>query len=290
MSITAVALVARSERGTTQARLLRCREGQSERLYWVKFHNNPQGPHTLIHEWICTRLARHLGLPVPAPAIIELSQAFIDAHPDLWMHDKHYGVIPPCAGLHLGSRAVEALGPEAAARCTHRSAFAGIFAFDLWTDQVDQRQVVYIEHQGQVRAVFIDFGQAFCGNVTGGYPLEFTDGRASPFSPGFDYSCFQCWRDFEPWLTRIEAITREQLLACVQGFPPQWFEPLGPWITNESGESRRQDTISSLNHLLKTRAEVRDTVAHSIRYSGQFPHWSDPLPIGDSYQAAPAAA
>jgi hypothetical protein len=147
-----------------------------------------------------------VGLPVPRSTIIELTEDFIEANPQLRMTDKTYGEQKPCAGPHFASPALRVLDPEhAAPLCGNKTAFAGMFAFDLWTDQTDQRQVVYIEHQGSIRTVFIDFGLAFYGNLIlndDDYPQEFLDGRAAPFSPGFDYGQFTTWESFERWLSR----------------------------------------------------------------------------------------
>jgi hypothetical protein len=293
MPITAVAMTGRAERGTSQAWRVRASDG---REYWVKFHNNPQGTHAIIHEWICGRLARFLGFPVPRPTIIEFTREFIKANPQLRWEDNPYGEQKPCAGPHFASPALRVLDPEhAAPLCVNKPAFAGMLAFDLWTDQSDQRQVVYIEHQGSVRAVFIDFGLAFNGNLdlNYDYALEFPDGRPAPFSPGYDYGQFTRWESFEPWLSRMEQIRWSEIKECASGFPSVWLKARGPRSEFHSGTPATQLSIisHSVQQIHHGPLGIRERLSHFVRWSEEFPRWSDTLQTArrDSNRATASA-
>jgi hypothetical protein len=76
MPIQAVQHVRRM-RGGAQSHLMRCADGHH---YVVKFANNPQHPRVLVNDWLGTRLAEMIGLPVPVPAIVDVHPWLVGAH------------------------------------------------------------------------------------------------------------------------------------------------------------------------------------------------------------------
>ena len=56
-------------RGGAQSHLMRCDDGH---YYVVKFRNNPQHERVLANEFLATRLAESVGLPVPAAEVVEV--------------------------------------------------------------------------------------------------------------------------------------------------------------------------------------------------------------------------
>src|SRR5215831_15853920 len=79
MSIRAVQHIRRM-RGGAQSHLMRCADGL---YYVVKFQNNPQHTRILVNDWIGTRLAQMIGLPVPVVDVIDVSPWLIEHSPDL---------------------------------------------------------------------------------------------------------------------------------------------------------------------------------------------------------------
>jgi hypothetical protein len=67
-------------RGGSQAHLLSAENGN---LYITKFQNNPQHVRVLANEFLATRLARLLGLPVPDVEIIAVPDWLIEDSPGL---------------------------------------------------------------------------------------------------------------------------------------------------------------------------------------------------------------
>ena len=65
----------RRMRGGAQSHLMRANDGF---YYVVKFQNNPQDTRVLANEMLATRLAQELGIPVPEPAVIEVSSWLIE--------------------------------------------------------------------------------------------------------------------------------------------------------------------------------------------------------------------
>ncbi len=90
----------RRMRGASQPCLLHCDNGAS---YVVKFQNNPQHVRVLANEMLASRLALLVGLPVPAPAFVEVPVELIERNPGLTL--EFGSARQPCVpGLHFGSR------------------------------------------------------------------------------------------------------------------------------------------------------------------------------------------
>jgi hypothetical protein len=252
-------------RGGAQSHLLRASDGC---FYVVKFRNNPQHRRVLVNEWVATRLAERIGLPVPLMEIVEVGGWLIRNTPELRVHAA--GRTEPCvAGLHCGSRYVldpfdgQVLDymPEAQLeRVRNIDAFAGALAFDKWVCNADVRQAVYARRSRERRysATLVDQGHCF------------NDGEWSfPDSPlrgvfGFNavYAEVRGWESFEPWLSRIEGLDAGDIVACAGDVPPDWYE----------------SDMDALESLLETlagrRPRVRDLIT-AFRYSSRqpFPLW-----------------
>ena len=79
MPIQAVQHIRRM-RGGAQSHLMRCADGH---YYVVKFQNNPQHTRVLVNDWLGTRLAEMIGLPVPAVDVIDVNPWLIEHSPEL---------------------------------------------------------------------------------------------------------------------------------------------------------------------------------------------------------------
>lgn len=65
--------------GGSKAHMCACSDGQN---YIVKFQNNAQGNRTLANDLLGTLLARYMGLRVPDPAIVEVTEDLMPAKRD----------------------------------------------------------------------------------------------------------------------------------------------------------------------------------------------------------------
>ena len=83
---------------SSRPQLLRCSNGCD---YLVKFKDNRIRPYTTANEWICYRIALHIGLPVPQAALITVTDQFIQATPQLCSVTGTDHL--PEAGLQFGS-------------------------------------------------------------------------------------------------------------------------------------------------------------------------------------------
>src|SRR6266481_9096999 len=67
-------------RGGSQGHLMRCDDGH---YYVVKFRNNPEHERVLANEFLATRLAERVGLPVPAAEVVEVRTWLVEHTADL---------------------------------------------------------------------------------------------------------------------------------------------------------------------------------------------------------------
>ena len=147
MPIQAVQHIRRM-RGGAQSHLMRCADGHH---YVVKFPNNPQHPRVLVNDWLGTRLAEMIGLPVTVPAIVDVHPWLVEHTPDLRVELCGRRTMFT-AGLSFGSRYVVSplegqvydYLPEAMlGQVRNIDSFAGVLALDKWTCNADGRQVAF---------------------------------------------------------------------------------------------------------------------------------------------------
>src|SRR3954453_9381106 len=148
MPVNARKLV-RKMRGGAQSHLIEADDG---RFYIVKFQNNPQHRRILVNEWIASRFLEYLHIAVPATAIVNLSEEFLAANPDVHIQlGTKQSPVP--AGWHFGSCfpgnpstvAVYDFVPDTMLlKVENLDEFLGILAFDKWTANADARQSIFL--------------------------------------------------------------------------------------------------------------------------------------------------
>lgn len=213
-------------RGASQPYLLRCEDGEN---YVVKFQNNPQDVRILANEMLASRLALLIGLPVPTPAVVEVSSELVACQP------LPEGRSPPsrCApGLQFGSRFPGAPGqtlvvdflPDRLLREVKdlNAVFPGGFLFDKWTCNCDGRQVIFYRPADQKGSEYftllIDHG--FCFNDG---EWNFPDSPIRSIYPRrLVYESVRGLNSFQPFLSRIENLEAAELKACVKDIPREW--------------------------------------------------------------------
>jgi hypothetical protein len=218
----------RRMRGGSQPHLLRCEDGGN---YVVKFRNNPQHVRILANEMLAARLAQLIGLPVAAPAFVEVSSDLIAGNPDL---EFEIGLRrEPCdPGLHFGSRfpgdpnetlVVDFLPDRLLRRVRNlASVFLGALVFDKWTCNCDGRQMIFYrgaDQEGTAYSVaLIDHG--FCFNDG---EWSFPDSPIRSLYPRrLVYEGVRGLGSFEPFLSPIENLELSRLQACVGDIPVEW--------------------------------------------------------------------
>jgi len=255
----------RSMHGGAQAQLMRCSDGK---LYVVKFRNNPQDVRILANEFIVSKLARLVGLTVPAPAIVEVEEWLVENSPGLTI--KLVGREIPCAsGLQFGSqyaidpimgRIVDFIPATFLGRVRNIEEFAGILAVDKWTNNSDGRQAVYFRRSRERKytATFIDYGYCFNGGewTFPDYPLR------GAFPRNDVYRDITGWESFEPWLSRMENLDKDLIWGVAGSVPPVWY--------NSQWDELRQLAET----LIKRQAIIRDLIrGFQASPRRPFPKW-----------------
>lgn len=260
-------------RGGSQSQLLRCSDGNH---YVVKFPNNPQGIRTLANELLCARLARLLGLPAAAGEIVTVSQEFVESSPGLRI-ELERGSVPCRAGRCFGSRF--AGHPDAVQPCMHLSQptllgrvqnlsdFLGMLVFDLWTGNLDPREVIFVRDKRHFayRALMIDSGLCFTGT---NWTFSANPWRSLHANREV-YRSAQGLHSFAPWLDRLESeIDQQVLLRAAESVPPEWYE-------RDAASLHRL-----IERLYDRRGCVRGLLARLQRSQPSvFPNWTERLSV-----------
>jgi len=254
----------RRMRGGAQSHLMLAEDGH---YYVVKFQNNPQHLKVLTNEFLATRLAKAVGLPVPHAEIIFVSDWLVQNTPEMRMESVGHSV--PCkSGLQFGARyvcdpfqgqAFDYLPESMFARIKNPRDFAGMLALDKWLGNADGRQAVFWRNSRDKKynVSFID--QGYCFNAG---EWTFPDlALHGVYYRNYVYSHVTGWESFEPWLSAIEKLDPKVIRKTGEDIPLEWcddWEALGVLV----------DTI------IHRRAKVRDLIA-AFRDSSRnpFPAW-----------------
>lgn len=253
-------------RGGAQSHMMRAEDGN---FYVVKFQNNPQHLRILANELLVTRLAERVGLPVPAGEVIEVGEWLVCHTPDLCF--QLAGRTVPCRpGLQFGSRYVvdpfegqvfDYLPEALMGHVRNLGAFAGVLALDKWTCNANGRQATFWRkgRERKYTATFID--QGFCFN-DGAWNFPDSPLRGV-YGSNSVYQEVRSWKDFEPWLSRIEALDVDAIGQAADAVPPEWYE--GDW-----------EALQGLvDTLVRRQPRVRELIT-AFRESSRrpFPNWS----------------
>lgn len=260
--------------GKTQAHLMRASDGN---LYVTKFQNTPGGVRTLASEFLATKLALSLGLPMAGVQVIEVPTSLVADTPELRIEVD--GTVLPCkAGLQLGSRyaadpvkdrVFDHMPESQFHRIGNRMDLVRMLAFDKWTGNCDGRQAVFVKRDGTsgYHMIFID--QHYCFD---GHWWSFPDLPIhGTYRPLHVYEDVTGWEAFEPTLSRIEAIDYTDLWRCAAQIPHEWIEYDGEGL------------FTLLETLHYRRAMVRGLITELRNSScNPFPNWRDHASTGNS--------
>jgi hypothetical protein len=264
----------RKMRGGAQAHLIEASDGHS---YVVKFHNNPQHRRILVNEWIASTFLHYLGIAAPETAMVELTQEFLAATPDVHIQlGRERRPVTP--GWHFGSRfpgdpmrtvVYDFLPDTLLEQVENLQDFLGVLAFDKWMGNADSRQAIFFRARVHDPLAANPPRLGFVAQmVDNGYVFEGPHWRwgESPiqglyFRP-LVYRTVRGLAEFEPWLDRIRNFPEEVVDQAVKRIPPAWLE----------GDEDELERL--LERLMKRRERVPDLIeqCRSGR-SNPFPIW-----------------
>jgi hypothetical protein len=211
--------------GSSQPSIIR---GSDKAFYVVKFDGFP-GRQSLTNEVVGTELMRQMGLPTSDWAPIAISSEFIDAHPGLWFRTEN-AHLKPIAGIHFASRLIEAPDEQRTYqmiphswvdRIENRADFLGALVLDLWANNCDRRQSVFLtDDRDRLHARFIDndsmFGGKFGNDTT-------CPRRAMVYDLGVYMGL---WNDkiVQEWLQKIDGIGENAIRGIIASVPEEWTD------------------------------------------------------------------
>ena len=221
----------RKMRGGSQSSLLQAEDGN---YYIVKMLGNPQGSSVLFNEAFGSEIMRLIGLEVPDWSPILVPQQFIDETSSLWFEMQGPGHRRPVAGVHFGSKLVmprsnenlvEILPRSWFRKVRNRESFVGALLFDLWANQSDARQAVFLQQceSHSISATFIDHGALF-GHQDARISRKRI--RAMYLDPNI-YEEVNIDLTLSKWTARIATLSESVLTLLVEhsGIPAQWYTP-----------------------------------------------------------------
>ncbi|MGA3211605.1 MAG: HipA family kinase [Terriglobales bacterium] len=256
----------RRMRGGAQAHLMRAGDDQ---YYVVKFQNNPQHVRVLANEFLASRLAIEIGLPVPAAEIVEVDSWLIANSPELTILLSGRSI--PCQhGLQFGSRYVVNPASDAAQvfdflpetmidKVKDLKTFAGMLAFDKWTANANGRQAAFWKKARERKYTVSFIDQGYCFNAG---EWTFVDSPLrGVYARNHVYAGVTGWESFEPWLSRIEEIGKPLLDEIAGAIPTDWY-------------GDQDDLTRLIEQLWQRRREVRGLI-EAFRTSSRnpFPDW-----------------
>jgi HipA-like kinase len=248
--------------GSSQPSIIEASDGS---FYVVKFNGFP-GHRSLANEIMGTELIRSIGLPAPDWVAIEISDSFIDENPGLWFC-KADSFIKPLPGLHFGSRLIETSEDQCTYqmiphswldRIENRADFLGVLVLDLWANNCDRRQTVFLrDAQNRLHATFIDNDFMFGGK----FGFEITCPRRAMV---YDLDLYRgLWgkESVQKWIRIIDGIGENAIRQIAGGMPDEWAD-----------EDLRLDIVEQLiarrSMLPRLLAEAEDVLnsGYSVKY------------------------
>jgi hypothetical protein len=196
-------------------------------VLWVMKFNKFGGSNSLLHEAVATEIMTHMGLPVPRWSPIVVTDEFIDHYPNTWFQGADGTSSRPDSGLHFGSRLT--LSPEGFPtyqvipkswhdRIVNREDFIGALAADLWTNNCDRRQCLFLCTGPRLYVRFIDHDHCFGGFRGEGVTCPRLIMMPSPqlFEDALNESVISRWKKV------IDRISEATLDRIFERIPPAW--------------------------------------------------------------------
>jgi hypothetical protein len=249
-------------RGSSQPSIIRASDGA---FYVMKFNRFP-GSQSLINEAIGAELIRWFGLPGPSWMRIEITNTFLNDNPGAWFYNER-SVFRPHPGLHFGSRLIDApedqrtyqLIPHSwIDRIHNRADFLGMLVLDLWTNNCDRRQAVFLsDHNRRLHATFIDNDFMFGGHLGN----DITCPRRVMTHDLDIYRGLWDERFLTRWVHKISIIPDDVIREIIEGVPDEWAS----FQTRQHIFYQLRTRRALLRRLLR-EAEAVLTSGYSVRY------------------------
>jgi hypothetical protein len=171
-------------------------------LSGVAKRNSPKAPYAVPSEFICSRLALLIGLPVPPGAVVTADDGNL-AYVSLRFGPK-VGSPPP-----LDAREFVEDNPSTA---------AGVIAFDCWVGNPDRHEhnLAYVRGEWKVPVTVFDHSHALLGVRAGAAVQQLCTTLDEPVISGILRQHITSSTEFEYWANRIGAVPVELIRDICQ--------------------------------------------------------------------------
>ncbi|MFC4768693.1 HipA family kinase [Effusibacillus consociatus] len=198
----------------------------------VKFMQNPEGVRVLANEFICSKLAEMLQLPIPTPAIIEVRQTFIEDHGNEVANHVGESIT---AGNHFGTKRLKKAYQVTSAEMLHMAknihVVPEILLFDHWIHNSDRDRNGgnLLFDAVRMEVVIIDHTHAFdLGPLWNATQLKqrLNDQFSIFDTSGYVYKKLVPYirgnRPFHSILDKMSRLTRDDLWNIIKSVPEEW--------------------------------------------------------------------
>lgn len=255
--VTANRAIERIKNGCTKPYHVLC-DGES---YIVKFQQNPEGPRVLVNEYVCSKLAQLLKLPVPSPALVQVTSEFMsDYGREISEHiEADLGI-----GIHFGTKKIKKVFPlvstEMLRSAKNADVIPEILLFDHWIGNFDRARNGgnLLFDASKMEIVMIDHTHAFeLGSLWSATQLniKINEGFTIFDTSGYVYKKFVPFirgnHPFHSILEKMSRLTRDDLWNIISSIPDEWNVPEEDRVVLHSYLWKRLCNIEKVLLLLK---------------------------------------
>jgi len=176
-----------------------------------------------------TELMAALGLSVPRWSAVMVTDEFLDRFPESWFESSDGGWVRPEAGLHFGSNLTlsanglptyQVIPRSWHDRVANRREFVGALLADLWTNNCDRRQCLFLSSGKSLKVSFIDHDGCLGGyGGTGETTVRLlTMPHPELFRDVLDE------RILAEWMQRVEALGSDVVERILERIPGEWAD------------------------------------------------------------------
>jgi hypothetical protein len=215
--------------GVTKPYFVQCSDNET---YVVKFQQNPEGKRVLANEYVASKMASLLSLPVPDPALIEVDDQFVRDHGS--EISEHVGS-PLQSGLHFGTvklkKSVQITDSRMIGRALNRDIVPDLLVFDqlICNKDRDSNGGNLLFDLNKMEIVVLDHTHAFdLGAIWRETDLKMRIGQSFELfdSSGYVYRKLVAYVEgnnpFHPILAKIAGMTNSDLWNIINTVPEEW--------------------------------------------------------------------
>lgn len=228
--------------------------GCSDDSEWVlKLMGNPQGSASMAADWVGSVLATMVGVPVPEPSIVEVSENALRTAPD---SVREWAQPGPAFGSRYVVQNDNPLGVAQLSQCKNLNDVGKMVVLDTWLEVLDRQKpdgkwnLLIDQSEEELRLLVIDYGFSLSEALL-------PRGAVALGGQAQRITCPNALRQYIDWDAAREAaramldISRDEAAEVVQAIPAEW-----------GIDGERQHAI--IEHLFAHREIVAELVEQEV--------------------------